>query len=67
VQLQDEDSEGGAPDECQLLIRYLLAEHPHLESIRGKLLRTTIASAKAQVVRWPGLEMSPYTITIGER
>ncbi|MHA6532039.1 hypothetical protein [Paenibacillus sp. BAC0078] len=62
---QGEDSQSGAADECQKLIQRLLAERPELEVLRGKLLRTTIQSGESVV--WPGLEMSPYTITIVER
>ncbi|KWX69767.1 hypothetical protein [Paenibacillus jilunlii] len=67
VQAQDADSQGGAADECQKLIQQLLAANPVLEVLRGKVLRTTIQGSHRSSVTWPGLEMSPYTITIIER
>lgn len=66
VQEQAPENSNGS-DECQLLIRYVLADDPQLESLRGKLLRTSIAPEPAPRVRWSGLDMSPYTITIVER
>lgn len=65
VQEQTEDKAHGQ-DECQMLIGQLLADHPELESLRSKRLRTTIEDELAVSVRWPGLEMSPYTISIIE-
>lgn len=62
---QGEDSQSGAADECQKLIQKLLAARPELEVLRGKVLRTTIQVSGSVI--WPGLEMSPYTITIVER
>ncbi|MNI99780.1 hypothetical protein D3C73_1589530 [compost metagenome] len=56
------DSPGGT-DECQKLIQYLLAEYPELETLRGTVLRTAI-DPQLGSVKWPGLEMSPYTITL---
>ncbi|MBW4080729.1 hypothetical protein [Paenibacillus sp. S150] len=67
VQAEDTDSQGGAADECQKLIQLLLAARPELEVLRGKVLRTMIRSGHSHPVSWPGLEMSPYTITIVER
>ncbi|GGF69109.1 hypothetical protein GCM10010912_12780 [Paenibacillus albidus] len=66
VQEQAEEG-GGAADECQQLVRQLLAEHPQFESLRGKRLRAFIASGQTELVRLPGLELSPYTLTIVER
>ncbi|WP_379152645.1 hypothetical protein [Paenibacillus sp. sgz5001063] len=67
VQDLDPDSKGGASDECQELIQRLLDSNPDLEVLRGTVLRTTIQNTHTQLVSWPGLEMSPYTITIIER
>ncbi|WP_156830119.1 hypothetical protein [Paenibacillus sp. HW567] len=64
---QGADSQSGAADECQKLIQCLLAARPELEVLRGKLLWTTIQAGGSEGVIWPGLEMSPYTITIVER
>lgn len=66
VQEQAPENSNGS-DECQLLIRYVLADDPQLESLRGKLLRTSIAQESGLRVRWSCLDMSPYTITIVER
>ncbi|QSF47317.1 hypothetical protein [Paenibacillus tianjinensis] len=67
VQELEANSPGGT-DECQRLIQYLLQEHPELEILRGQTLRTTIAGEQRnETVKWPGLEMSPYTITIVQR
>ncbi|MFF2907948.1 hypothetical protein [Paenibacillus sp. NPDC057934] len=57
---------GSGSDECQQLIARLLTGNPHLEVLRGKKLRTSIAVEGAQRVSWPGLDISPYTITIVE-
>ncbi|WP_143192327.1 hypothetical protein [Paenibacillus sp. P32E] len=68
VQEQDPDNkQGGAADECQTLIQRLLGANPDLEVLRGKVLRTTIQGNNSASISWPGLEMSPYTITIIER
>jgi hypothetical protein len=66
VQEQEAEGHGGA-DECQKLIQRLLTGHPELEVLRGKLLRTTIRPMQQDSVRWTGLEISPYTITIVEK
>lgn len=66
VRDQAEENSSGS-DECQQLIQQLLADDHHLESLRGKLLRTSIAPEPSPRVRWSGLDMSPYTITIVER
>lgn len=66
VQEQETEVHGGT-DECQKLIQRLLAGHPELEVLRGKILRTTIHSGHRDRVRLPGLEISPYTITIVEK
>jgi hypothetical protein len=66
VQEQSEDTDSGA-DECQKLIQRLLAGNPGLEVLRGKRLRTSIRPVHPGSVRWSGLEMSPYTITIVEK
>lgn len=68
VQEQEpENKQGGAADECQKLIQRLLGANPDLEVLRGKVLRTTIQGNNSPSISWPGLEMSPYTITIIER
>jgi len=67
IQEQAADS-GGGLDECQQLIRHVFAGDPRLgDLLRGKQLRTTIAEESGKSVRWSGLEISPYTITIVER
>lgn len=66
VQEQAPENSNGS-DECQLLIRYVLADDPQLEDLRGKLLRTRIAPEPTPWVRWSGLDMSPFIITIVER
>ena len=66
VQEQEAEGQGGA-DECQKLIQRLIADHPELETLRGKLLRTTIQPGQQGSIRLPGLEISPYTITIVEK
>lgn len=67
IQEYNEDNPGGS-DECQKLIQRLLTDCPELEMLRGKVLRTTILEPdQGTSVSWPGLEMSPYTITIVER
>lgn len=67
VQERNEDNPGGS-DECQKLIQRLLTDCPELEMLRGNVLRTTILEPdQGTSVIWPGLEMSPYTITIVER
>ena len=66
VQEQDAEGHGGA-DECQKLLQRLLADHPELEPLRGKTLRTSIRAGQRQSVRWAGLEISPYTITIVQK
>ncbi|KWX89321.1 hypothetical protein AMQ83_01320, partial [Paenibacillus riograndensis] len=53
VQPQDADSQGGAADECQKVIRHLLAAKPELEVLRGKVLRTTIQGSHRPSVTWP--------------
>ncbi|UQZ36634.1 hypothetical protein C2I18_25725 [Paenibacillus sp. PK3_47] len=65
VQEHAADADSGA-DEPQKLIRQLMADYPGLESLRGKRLRTSIRKIPTVSVSWPGLEMSPYTITIVE-
>lgn len=65
VQEQAGDMDSGA-DEPQKLIHRLLTEHPGLETLRSKRLRTSIRHSPYNV-SWPGLEMSPYTITIVEK
>ncbi|MBY0011362.1 hypothetical protein [Paenibacillus typhae] len=69
VKVQESGAESPAgTDECQRLIQYLLDSHPELEVMRGKVLRTKITGTGQQpAVKWPGLEMSPYTIIIEER
>ncbi|WP_340010614.1 hypothetical protein MHI32_19680 [Paenibacillus sp. FSL H7-0690] len=67
VQEQAPEGGSGVSDECQQLIQYVLAEDLLLESLRGKTLRTSIAPEPASRVRCPGLDMSPYMITIVER
>jgi hypothetical protein len=68
IMVQEQASENtNGSDECQLLLRYVLVNNPHLESLRGKLLRTSIASYPFPRVSTSGLDMSPYTITIVER
>ncbi|QUL57818.1 hypothetical protein KDC22_15855 [Paenibacillus tritici] len=68
ITVQEQEAEGhGAADECQKLIQRLIADHPELEVLRGARLRTTIASEPQGNVCFPGLEISPYTITIVEK
>lgn len=70
ITVQEQAADTGSPggtDECQRLVQRLLADCPELEILRGKVLRTSIPRAQRDLtVRWPGLEMSPYTITIVE-
>ncbi|WNS45399.1 hypothetical protein [Paenibacillus sp. MMS20-IR301] len=67
ITVQEQEAEGhGGADECQKLIGHLMMNHPELESLRGKVLRTTIRAGRQGSIRFPGLEISPYTITIVE-
>ncbi|MFD1906977.1 hypothetical protein ACFTAO_20810 [Paenibacillus rhizoplanae] len=68
ITVEAQDAEGhGVADECQKLLQRLMAEHPELETLRGKLLRTTIRPGQHGSIRLPGLEISPYTINIVEK
>lgn len=66
IQEAELDSQSSGTDECQKLIQRLLAGSPELEVLRGRVLRTTIHPVSTLAVSWPGLEISPYTITIVE-
>ncbi|WP_151734020.1 hypothetical protein [Paenibacillus tengchongensis] len=59
------ESPGSGTDECGQLLLRLLAADSGLEALRGKRLRTT-ADPVSGSVKWPGLEISPYTMLIVE-
>ncbi|MEK3835678.1 MULTISPECIES: hypothetical protein [unclassified Paenibacillus] len=68
ITVEEQEAEGhGVADECQKLLQRLMLDHPELEVLRGARLRTTISSQQQDRICIPGLEISPYTITIVER
>lgn len=68
ITVEDTAEENGqGQDECRRLLAQLLAHDPSLAVLRGRKLRTTIEAGNTVQVRWPGLEISPYTLTITER
>jgi len=54
-------------DECQLLIYHVMKCDPRLKVLQNRRIRTTMHTEQKRMIRWPGITMSPFRMTLEER